>query len=239
MSMPLSRENYFLHKLHSLTGIVPVGFYMVQHLTLNSFTLAGPERFNGVIDFFESIPKHILLTLEITAIWLPLLFHAVYGMFIAGRAKSNYFSEKYKWSQNRMYMLQRASGIVAFLFLLYHIITTTVAKYVSGAHVIKYAAFQEKLTSYGYVFLIVYMIGVLACSYHLCYGIWNFCIRWGITVNEKAQITVQKLSGAMFIALTLLGWAALFGFLIHKPTSSGIVVDKSPSQAQTMAIVAR
>lgn len=219
--MALSRENFFLHKLHSLTGVVPVGFYMVQHLTLNSFTLAGPDRFNGVIGFFESIPKHLLLTLEIVGIWVPLLFHAVYGTYIASRAKNNYFSEKYRWSQNRMFFLQRASGIVAFLFLVYHIITTTGAKYLNGPKVIEYAAFQEKLTSYGYLFFVVYLIGVLACSYHLCYGLWNFCIRWGITVSEKSQVTVQKISAALFVAITLLGWGALVGFLIHEPSSAG------------------
>lgn len=225
MPLALSRENYVLHKLHSLTGIVPVGFYMLQHLTLNSFTIAGPERFNGVIGFFESLPKHILLTLEIVAIWIPLLFHAIYGTYIASRAQSNYFSEKYRWSQNRMFLLQRVSGIVAFMFLVYHVITTTGAKYVNGIKVIEYAAFQEKFTSYGYALFIVYLIGILACSYHLCYGIWNFCIRWGITVSDKAQMNVQKFSAALFVVVTLLGWGALFGFLIHKPSGSGHALE--------------
>ncbi len=236
MSMALSRENYLLHKLHSLSGVVPVGFYMIQHLTLNSFTIAGPDRFNGVIGFFESLPKHILLTLEIVAIWVPLLFHAVYGTYIASRAKSNYFSEKYRWSQNRMFFLQRLSGIVAFMFLVYHIITTTGAKYANGVKAVEYAAFQEKFTSNGYIFLVLYFIGVLACSYHLCYGIWNFCIRWGITVNEKAQMNVQKLSGALFVAVTLLGWAALIGFLIHPKGGTGDVHSVQAGQPLTASL---
>ena len=43
--MAIGRENYFWHKLHSLTGIIPIGFYMIQHLVLNSFSFAGPEKF--------------------------------------------------------------------------------------------------------------------------------------------------------------------------------------------------
>ena len=54
-------------------------------------------------------------------------------------------------------------------------------------------------------------------SYHLAYGIWNFCVRWGITISDKAQIRIQKFSLGAFFALTLLGWSALAGFLIHKP----------------------
>jgi succinate dehydrogenase/fumarate reductase cytochrome b subunit len=55
----IGRESYFWHKLHSLTGMIPTGFYLVQHLTLNSFALGGPEKFNGVIQFFEGMPKHL------------------------------------------------------------------------------------------------------------------------------------------------------------------------------------
>jgi len=39
------------------------------------------------------------------------------------------------------------------------------------------------------------------------------CIRWGITVNPKAQESVQKFSGVFFVVVTILAWSALFGFL--------------------------
>jgi succinate dehydrogenase / fumarate reductase cytochrome b subunit len=215
MSLSLHRENFVLHKIHSLTGVVPIGFYMLQHLTLNSFSIAGPERFNGVIDFFESIPKHLLLGMEVMVLWIPILFHAVYGIFISGRAQNNVFAEKYGWSQNRMFLLQRVTGIVLFLFLAVHVSTTTVAKYISpiGADLIKYDAWHERLTGTAYLWLVFYLAGTLCASYHLAYGIWNFCIRWGITVSEKSQAAVQKFSAVLFVAVTLLAWGSLFGFL--------------------------
>ena len=131
MAVLTFRENYVWHRVHSITGVMPVGYYMVQHLALNTFSIASPEKFNGVIDFFEGMPKHFLLVLEVCMIWLPLIFHAVYGLFIVSRAQDNYFSSKYKWSQNRMFMLQRVSGLVIFAFLIYHVSSTTIYKYVS------------------------------------------------------------------------------------------------------------
>ena len=218
MALALNRENYVLHKLHSLTGVVPVGYYMAQHLLLNTFSVASPAKFNGVLSFFESIPNYVLLSLEFVAIWVPLLFHSIYGFFITSRAKQNFVGEKYGWSQNRMYTLQRVSGVFIAVFLIYHTLSTTGVKYVTHSiHHIEYAAWQEKLTSYAYFFLVFYMLGVLASSYHLGYGIWNFCIRWGITISDRAQRQVQKLSLGIFLLLTTLGWASLFGFLIHKP----------------------
>ena len=236
MSLAVSKENFFWHKVHSLTGIIPVGFYMLQHLTLNTFSLAGPREFNGVLHFFEGIPKHLLLGLEAVAIWIPLLFHAVYGLFIVNRGESNYFSEKYRWSQNRMYMLQRWSGLFLFLFLSFHVATTTVAKYISGSATgIEYAAWQHNLTKFGYILFIVYLAGVLAASYHLAYGVWNFCIRWGITISERAQARIQKFAFGMFVVVTLLGWGALIGFLIHDPSGFGRSVGVDSKQV-TMVI---
>ena len=219
MAMSLNKESYLWHKLHSLSGIVPVGFYMLQHLTLNSFSIAGPRYFNGVIGFFESMPKHLLLAMEVALIWVPLAFHAVYGLFIVNRGEPNYVGTKYRWSQNRMYTLQRYSGIFLLFFLIYHVITTTGAKYAQGVESVHYAAMQEHFRSFYGIWTLVYALGVLAASYHLCYGIWNFCIRWGITISEQAQARVQRFSFWMFIAVTLLGWAAIAGFFMHEPVS--------------------
>jgi succinate dehydrogenase / fumarate reductase cytochrome b subunit len=214
MALSLTRENYTLHKLHSLTGVIPTGFYMLQHLTLNSFSLGGPEKFNGVIEFFESVPKHVLLGMEIALLWIPILFHAVYGMMIVSRAQSNVLAPKYRFSQNVLYSVQRWSGVFLFAFLAYHVATTTGAKYLAGdADSILYAAWRTKLTENGYLLLIVYGLGVLAASYHFAYGIWNFCIRWGITVNSRSQSAIQRLALVLFIGVTLLGWAALAGFV--------------------------
>ena len=222
MSLAIHRENFFWHKLHSLTGIIPVGFYVFQHIALNSFSLAGPDKYNSVSGFFYNMPAHILWTIEIVVIWLPLLFHSVYGLFITGRGNAtNFFTTKYKWSQNFMYAMQRISGIYLFFFLIYHVATTTVAKKISLANPdnipdpTTFSAMHDGLARFGYLVLIVYALGVLFASYHLCYGIWNFCIRWGITISERAQHAIQKFSLAAFLVLTAIGWLALAGFFMH------------------------
>jgi succinate dehydrogenase / fumarate reductase, cytochrome b subunit len=220
MAVSLTKENYVLHRIHSLTGVVPVGYYMAQHLALNTFSIGGASSFNSVIEFFEGIPKHILLSMEVGVIWLPMLFHAIYGIFIAARAENNYFATKYKFAHNRMFWLQRASGIAIFAFLIFHVSTTTIYKYATNnPQVIKFDAWHNKLQNP--VQLLVYIVGIAAASYHLGYGIWNFCIRWGITISEKAQGRIMKISGVIAVALTLMGWAALAGFLINKPTAGG------------------
>jgi succinate dehydrogenase / fumarate reductase, cytochrome b subunit len=230
MAVSLTKENYVLHRIHSLTGVVPVGYYMVQHLALNTFSIGGAASFNGVIEFFEGIPKHILLAMEIFMIWLPMLFHAVYGVFIAARAENNYFATKYKFAHNRMFWLQRASGLLIFGFLIYHVSTTTIKKYITNdPEIVKFAAWHEKL--HNPIVLLVYVLSIAAASYHLGYGIWNFCIRWGITISEKAQNRIMKISGVVAVGLTLMGWAALAGFLFNKPTAEAPKAEATVSRS--------
>lgn len=224
MSTAIGKESFVWHKLHSLSGIIPIGFYLLQHLTLNSFSLAGPDKYDGVSEFFYSMPPHVLWTIEIVAIYIPLLFHAGYGMFITARAESNYFSSPYKWPQNLMYSLQRYSGIFVFFFLCWHWATTTLQVKIHGADSVNYFAMHDQFAQYGYTILVLYALGVLAASYHFCFGIWNFCIRWGITIGDRAQASVQKLSLALFVLVTALGWLALAGFFIHHAEPSSISV---------------
>ena len=235
------RENFVLHRLHSLSGIIPVGFYMVQHLTLNSFSLFGPDRFNGVIGFFASIPAHILLALEIGVIAIPLLFHAVYGIFIAARAEPNYSQAAYRFRENRYFMLQRWSGLFAFLFLCAHVATTTLRAKTQGHEAIRFHAMADTMAwpNNLHLGLVFYMLGVAACCYHLAYGIWNFCIRWGITVNPKSQAATAKFSTVAFVVLTLMGWSSLAGFVNPQFRTEQSVVKRSTGTTQTEVNYAR
>lgn len=222
------RENFVLHKLHSLTGIIPVGFYMVQHLTLNSFSIAGPGYFNNVVKFFEAMPWWFLLGIELFGIWLPLFFHAIYGLFIWNRADSKtvarYSKQSQKYKENSYFKWQRWTGVLLFFFIIAHMFETTFRTKITHdpESFIYFEAWATKLAqpivngTGTYLVLALYLVFVAMAAYHLGYGIWNFCIRWGITVSDKAQANMAKFAGGATVALTLLGWAALAGFLIPR-----------------------
>ncbi len=79
-----NREFYF-RRLHSLLGVIPVGIFLIQHLVVNQFAARGAEAFNSVAHFMDSLPFRYAL--EIFIIFLPLIYHAVYGVYIAFTAK--------------------------------------------------------------------------------------------------------------------------------------------------------
>jgi succinate dehydrogenase / fumarate reductase cytochrome b subunit len=71
-------NTFLLRKLHQLTGIVPLGMFFFVHLYTNSTALNGAKVFNEHVGGIHEMPY--LLFIEIGGIFLPLLFHSVYGI---------------------------------------------------------------------------------------------------------------------------------------------------------------
>src|SRR5687768_3677937 len=117
MAIKISRT-FILRKLHQLTGIVPLGMFFFVHMFTNSAAMNGKENFNKHVKDIHDIPY--LLFIEIFGIFLPLLFHSVYGIFISAEARPNVLN--YGYGRNWFYILQRATGIFLFFFLLFHIL---------------------------------------------------------------------------------------------------------------------
>src|SRR5580765_7942150 len=80
-------HSFFWHKLHSLTGIVPIGAFLIEHIVSNFETVNGPLAYAKQVLFLNSLP--LVRVLEWGLIFIPLTFHALYGVFIAIRGRSN------------------------------------------------------------------------------------------------------------------------------------------------------
>ena len=95
--------SFFLRKLHSLLGIIPLGAFLLEHLLSNFEALGGPVAYGKQVQFLNSLP--LVRGLEWGFIFLPLLYHACYGVWIWVRGKSNIVY--YPWAGNWLYTSQR------------------------------------------------------------------------------------------------------------------------------------
>src|SRR5215203_1013036 len=100
-------KTFLLRKLHQLTGIVPLGLFFFVHMYTNSTALNGPEIFNKHVEDIHNMAY--LLFIEIFGIFLPLLFHSIYGILISGEARHNVLG--YGYARNWFYFFQRATGV--------------------------------------------------------------------------------------------------------------------------------
>src|ERR1700743_25717 len=96
-------HSFLLRRLHSLSGIVPVGAFLLEHFISNAAAINGPHAYADQVKFITGLP--FLIFLETCVLSLPILYHALYGFYIWYRGESNVTS--YPWTGNWMYTAQR------------------------------------------------------------------------------------------------------------------------------------
>jgi succinate dehydrogenase / fumarate reductase cytochrome b subunit len=191
-----------------LSGIVPVGAFLVEHFISNAFATNGPYAYAGQVKFLTSLP--FVPVLEIAGIYLPLLYHSIYGFYIWFRGESNVSA--YPWAGNFMYVAQRWTGAIAFLYIGWHTYTMRF----TGIHLLtnSQAAFHKVQVEMQNPWALgFYVIGIVAASWHFAYGLSLFCAKWGITVSDrsrKAMAAVSAVIAITFIAVGLTTVAAFF-----------------------------
>jgi succinate dehydrogenase / fumarate reductase cytochrome b subunit len=199
-------RHFWLRRLHSLTGVVPIGGYVAFHLYENYQATRGAEAYNAMVKRLQEIP--FALALEIAVIALPLFFHGVYGLFITGTARPNVVSNRYV--RNWMYFLQRATGIVLFAFVIFHLWTTRLVSLRDHERLDLFLLVQSSVENpWIYAF---YVAGILSATFHLANGIWSFSIVWGLTVGPRAQRRMMWVSALVFVILSLLGIRSIQAF---------------------------
>lgn len=214
------RHEFLLRRLHSLSGIVPVGAYMCIHLLTNATVLGGPRTFQEKVDTIHSLGP-ALPFVEWTFIFIPIIFHAVLGIVRAVNCEPN--SGVYRYGSNVRYTLQRVTAWIALFFIFWHVFhmhgwihadwwQENIAKSLGGgkfdpehATSSAAAALQPLLVK------ILYAVGVLSLVYHLANGLWTSGITWGIWTTPAAQRRADYVCGAFGLVFAFIGLSALFG----------------------------
>ena len=113
--------DYFLRKLHSLTGIIPVGAFLAGTTTgRNSYALVSRAQYDAKSLGLQTIPFRVAV--EWLFIFLPMLYHGGYGIWPScAPGKSNVSA--YPWVGNWLYTTQRYTGLIAFAYIGWHLYT--------------------------------------------------------------------------------------------------------------------
>lgn len=247
----MDRYYFLLRRLHSLSGVVPIGVFLLFHLTTNGSVLwgmldgrkkiyapasgsvlsaQGIATFQHEVDFIHSTP--FLLLVEVLGLWLPIAFHATLGVYYATTGKSNL--SRYAYQDNWRYTLQRATGYIALVFILWHVATmrwgwtalipgnwflharqATIAW--NGEHAGSTMAWvmqgsKEGMTVGGLITTVAYLLGTSASVFHFANGLWTAAITWGLTISEKSQKSWGRVCAGVGAGLMVLGLGAAVKF---------------------------
>lgn len=202
------QDNFFLRRLHSLSGMVPIGAFLIFHLLANSTAIFSAENYNTIINFLRAIP--FVEYVEWLVLYIPIIFHAVYGVVIYTTAKPNHW--QYSHLENWRYILQRITGVIALVYIYYHIMQFKLVHDLDYNYIAKTLAGTQHIPGiieipYINPFSVYwfYLISLVAINYHFANGIWGFCITWGITIGKKSQQFMSLVSLVVFAVLTYIG----------------------------------
>lgn len=226
-------RSFLWRRLHSLTGVLPVGAYLCYHLFENLTALKDPAAYNEMVEKINTmLPRPYFIALEVGAIMTPLVFHALYGFYVARTGHSN--TSRYGYANNWLYRFQRVSGFVAFVYLLVHV--GVLRGFVSGfgRHLTVHApaaagkldlvTFNDvaahlgnpvHMQAQGFVtagnqIFALYLVGTLFTIFHFTNGLNGFAWTWGIAVGRVAQRRVQWFAWGLFLLMSVATLQILF-----------------------------
>ncbi len=192
---------------------------MVVHLLTNASIINGVAAFQMNVDRIHSLGKALWIV-EWTFIFIPIMFHAAVGFLIISGAMPN--TSSYAYASNIRYTLQRATGIVAFVFIVFHVVQLhhffgapfeEIAGQKFGAQFHpEHAASSAAVALQPLWVKLIYLVGMLSAIYHFSNGLWTQGITWGLWTSAAAQRRASWVSVVVGLFLTVVGVTALSGF---------------------------
>jgi succinate dehydrogenase / fumarate reductase cytochrome b subunit len=195
-------------RLHSLTGLVPVGAFLVFHLRTNTESARGADAYDAAARRLQGLP--FSLAAEILLIALPLVFHGVYGLYLSAAVEPG--SPRPTRARVALSRLQRATGLVVFVFLFFHLWTARLVQIRDHPSVDLFRLIQAALAS-RWIYAL-YVAGILAAIVHLAAGVWTSADAWGLLRTRGARAITGLLAAAVFAVLAAWGAISLRGFAL-------------------------
>jgi succinate dehydrogenase / fumarate reductase, cytochrome b subunit len=229
VAQPAHREghSFLWRRLHSLSGVVPVGGFLCYHIFENATALRGPAAYNEMVHSVNTmLPRQYFWALELFGIIIPLLFHSLYGVYIASTGQQNV--GRYAYGSNVAYWVQRISGYLAFVYIVVHVGVLRGWVTLLGNHLApnqtsdlvtyddvaahlgnsRFITADSWMTGNG--MFVLYLVGTLMTLFHFTNGLNGFAWTWGLAAGRVAQRRVQSIAWALFLVLGLATLNILF-----------------------------
>ncbi|HEX7057387.1 MAG TPA: succinate dehydrogenase [Bacilli bacterium] len=203
----MAYNSYYARKIHSLLGVIPIGFFLIEHFLSNYESVNGNAAFTKQVEWLHHLP--FLFFLELFLVWLPLLYHGIYGLYMTYQSQINV--GRYGYYRNWMYTLQRVTGVITFIFIVWHVAQTRLQVALGN---VAYEDLGKLMVDVfaNPVSLTLYIIAIVAASFHFANGMWLFLAQWGITVGPRAQRISSVVWMVFFVVFALVGILAALGF---------------------------
>jgi succinate dehydrogenase / fumarate reductase, cytochrome b subunit len=197
-----------LKRLQILTGVVPVGLFLLSHLLTNTRAIAGPDAFDRMAMAIDHIPG--IVPIELAAIAAPMALHI--GLGIALGTTPQAADDTRGYTRPWMLIAQRVTGFWLVVYVVFHVFATRFApaRQPDGADL--FALMAGTLRHPG--MLLFHVSGVLAAAFHFGNGLVALAGPWVMDAGPRGRALAERLGAVSFVVLSLVGIHALLAFVV-------------------------
>jgi succinate dehydrogenase / fumarate reductase, cytochrome b subunit len=183
----------FQSRLGSFLAVVPLSFWVVNHLWDNLAAFSGAEAWQTAVTGQRDPFTQALTFIFVLA---PLLMHTGWGIV---RLLS--FKPKY--------ILQRFTALGVLAFIGAHLWLAFLQPHLFHGGPEPFADISREMRFHGPT-LVVYLLGTLGTAYHLANGLQNFGMAWGIFASERSMRRFEPFVIIIFLVLLAMAWGSIY-----------------------------
>jgi succinate dehydrogenase / fumarate reductase cytochrome b subunit len=207
-----------VRRAFSLSGVVPLGAFLVVHLFLNARALCGGWAFAGTVDALDRLPG--LPVIEALLVFAPLVFHGALGSWLVVTRRA--LSPQAPYPPG-LRLAMRATGLVVLVFLCLHLSELRFrvpGTRLGGGELATLLDAELSTTSHGVPWRgLVYLVGTACVTLHFACGLWGFyaTTRAG---RESARQRRWAAWGALGLGLAM--WVTFADVVVLRATGSAL-----------------
>jgi succinate dehydrogenase / fumarate reductase, cytochrome b subunit len=212
------RRSALLRRAFTLSGVFPLGAFLVVHLVLNMRALDGDDAFERAVRAFARVP--LLGVIEGLFVFAPLLFHAAYGLWLVVRRLPLRTPSAYPPA---LRAAVRVTGVLAVAFLAMHLPELRFREPTmrpSGAALVAVLDADLSSMSHGLPWrAIAYLLGSACVCFHFAAGLWAF-----FAATPRGQLPrTRRRAGWWAIAVGASLWVLFADVVVYHATGARLL----------------
>jgi succinate dehydrogenase / fumarate reductase cytochrome b subunit len=205
-----------MRRAFSMSGVFPLGAFLVLHLLLNAQALRGTPAFEATVRSLHRIPAAPLV--ESIFVFAPLLFHGALGLWLVASRTPLVPVAPYP---PLVRIVMRATGVVAALFLAMHLSEIrfhSAGTRLGGDELATLLDADLSSVSRGVPWRgLGYLVGTACVTFHFACGLWGF---FATTRAGRESPSGRKWAACGAIAGGLAMWVAFADVVVLRATGA-------------------
>jgi succinate dehydrogenase / fumarate reductase cytochrome b subunit len=220
-----------VRRVFSLSGVFPLGAFLVVHILANASALRGEGAFDATVRALHGFPLRAVV--ETLVVFAPLALHAAVGLWLTVTRRQLAQASPYP---NGVRVAMRVTGVLVLGFLAMHLPEIRFGVGPgghTGATILTVLAADLSSTWLGVPWRgVVYLAGAGCVTFHFAAGLWGFVVAsWHDDGEPSRRARLVAAWSAAFVGASL--WFAFADVVVLHATGARVVGEAAEEAVPT------